>query len=73
MTPKQTAALAVAKLFAISMICAISTAALIYLVPLHIIGILFGLGLVVYMLKLLYDFELDRAEILSKTVDKSPQ
>jgi hypothetical protein len=73
MTPKQTAALAVTKLFAISVAYSILIAALVYLVPLHIIGILFGLGLVGYMLKMLYEMELDTAERLAKQVDKSSQ
>jgi hypothetical protein len=73
MTPKQTAALAVAKLFGVSVAYAILIAALVYLVPLHIIGIMFAMGIVGYMLKLLYEMELDTAERLAKLVDKQPK
>lgn len=71
MTPKQTAALAVTKLFGISMIYAILIAIVVHVIPLHITGILIAVGIVGYMLKLLYEMELDSAERLAKQVDKT--
>lgn len=70
MTPKQTAFTAVAKLAGLSVAYAFGMALLIYLLPLKIIGILASLGLIFYLLKVLYELELDKAEQSTKLVDK---
>jgi len=70
MTPKQTALAAVARLVGVSMGYALSFALLVYLLPPVVLGAVAAAGVAFYLLKLLYELELDKAEQSAKLVDK---
>lgn len=66
MTPKQTAIRNVAKTVAIALVTGIGTGVLLNTVPLAILGIgacVIGMG---FLIKMVYELELDKAERLEK-------
>jgi uncharacterized membrane protein YgaE (UPF0421/DUF939 family) len=66
MTPKQTAVLNVVKIFAIGIGAGISIAFLTELFTLEQLGIGVSVALLAYMIKMVYDIELAKAETLAK-------
>lgn len=62
MTPKQTAIRNVAKLVGVAVLAGAATSALVAFVPLPLIGIGFCAIVMLYLIHMIYELELSRAE-----------
>ena len=66
MTPKQIAVRNVAKMIAIAVIVGVGTGVLLNTVPLYILGIGAATIMLAFLIRMVYEMELDKAERLAK-------